>query len=94
MSHTFIQSVVEGDEFYTKMNKNNPPEESPGWTIVLMDRASRFIWELSCGKKDRALFNIAIKRLADLIEQTEDLTLVTDGNADMEKFSLKSAMNF
>ena len=44
-----------------------------------MDRASRFIWELSCGKKNKALFKIAIKRLADLIEQTEDLTLVTDG---------------
>lgn len=79
MSHTFIQSVVEGDEFYTKVNKNTPPEESSGWTIVLMDRASRFIWELSCGKKDKALFKIAIQRLADLIEQTEDLALVTDG---------------
>jgi len=44
-----------------------------------MDRASRFIWELSCGKKDNALFKSAIKRLAELIEQTEDLTLVTGG---------------
>lgn len=79
MSHTFIQSVVEGDEFYTKVNKNTPPEESSGWTIVLMDRASRFIWELSCAKKDKALFETAIKRLAEVIEQTEDLTLVTDG---------------
>lgn len=79
MSHIFIQSVVEGDEFYTKVNKNTPPEESSGWTIVLMDRVSRFIWELSCGKKDKALFEIAIKRLADLIEQTGDLTLFTDG---------------
>jgi len=50
-----------------------------GLTIVLMDRASRFIWELSCGKKDKALVETAIKRLAELIEQTEDLALVTDG---------------
>jgi len=79
MSHTFIQLVVEGDEFYTKVNENTPPEKSSGWTIVLMDRASRFIWELGCGKKDKELFETAIKRLVDLIEQTEDLTLVTDG---------------
>ena len=44
-----------------------------------MDRASRFIWEMSCGKKDKALFETAIERLAELIEKTEDLTLVTDG---------------
>ena len=36
-----------------------------------MDKATRFIWELSCGKKDKALSKIAIKRLADLIEQSE-----------------------
>lgn len=79
MTHTFIQLVIEGDEFYTKVAKNVPADQSSGWTIVLMDRASRFIWELSCGKKDKALFKIAIQRLADLIEQTEDLALVTDG---------------
>lgn len=52
MSHAFVQSVIEGDEFYTKVNKNTPAEKSSGWTIVLMDRASRFIWQMSCGKKD------------------------------------------
>ena len=36
-------------------------------------------WEMSCGKKDKALFETAIERLAELIEKTEDLTLVTDG---------------
>ena len=79
MAHTFIQLVIEGDEFYTKVNKNVPAEESSGWTIVLMDRASRFIWELSCGKKDRSLFEKAIKTLAELVDQTEDITLLTDG---------------
>jgi len=79
MTHTFIQLVIEGDEFYTKVNKNVPAEEFSGWTIVLMDRASRFIWQLSCGKKDRSLFEKAIKTLAELIEQTEDITLLTDG---------------
>ncbi len=32
MAHTFIQLVIEGDEFYTKINKNVPAEESSGWT--------------------------------------------------------------
>ena len=79
MAHTFIQLLIEGDEFYTKVNKNVPAEESSGWTIVLMDRASRFIWELSCGKKDRSLFEKAIKTLAELVDKTEDITLLTDG---------------
>ena len=79
MVHAFIQLVIEGDEFYTKVNKNVPAEKSSGWTIVLMDRASRFIWELSCGKKDRSLFEKAIKTLAELVDQTEDISLVTDG---------------
>ena len=54
--HTFLTQVIEGDEVYTKIERNRPPEESEGWTVVLMDRASRFIWALSCGKKDRDLF--------------------------------------
>ena len=79
MAQTFIQSVIEGDEFYTKVAKNVPADQSSGWTIVLMDRASRFIWELSCGKKDRLLFEKAIETLSKLVAQTEDITLVTDG---------------
>ena len=53
--HEFLESVIEADEAYTKVRKNVPPDRSRGWTIVLMDRASRFIWELQCGKKDRKL---------------------------------------
>ena len=36
--------VIEGDELYTKVKKNVPPEDSRGWTLVLMGIASRFIW--------------------------------------------------
>ena len=79
MAHAYIQLIIEGDEFYTKVHENVPPEESSGWTIVLMDRASRFIWEMSCGKKDRSLFKRAIKTMAELVDQTEDITLLTDG---------------
>ena len=79
MVHAYIEMVIEGDEFYTKVNKNVPPEESEGWTIVLMDRATRFIFEISCGKKDGSFFRKAIETLAQLVEQTDDITLLTDG---------------
>lgn len=38
----FMLRYLEGDELYTKVGQNKPPSESEGWTIVLMDRASRF----------------------------------------------------
>jgi len=53
--HHFLQLVIEGDEAYTKVEKNRPADQSEGWTLLLMDRASRFIWTLECGKKDRKL---------------------------------------
>ena len=77
--HTFITQTIEGDELYTKVEKNGPVEESEGWTILLMECVSRFIWALECGKKDKDLFLLAIRRLADLIDRTGDLTLMTDG---------------
>ena len=75
----FIQLVIEGDELYTKVDKNVSPDESVGWTIVLMDRASRFIFELKCGKKDRSLFKKAIRTIEKLVNNTQDLSLITDG---------------
>jgi transposase-like protein len=77
--HEFIELVLEGDEAYTKVQKNVPPDQSPGWTILLMDRASRFIWALDCGKKDRKLFPKAIKSLDSIARHTHDLSIFTDG---------------
>src|SRR2546426_8525059 len=42
--HAFLAVVIEGDEAYTKVHQNVPPDQSLGWTILLMERASRFIW--------------------------------------------------
>lgn len=75
----FIEQEIEGDELYTKVKQNKPPELSQGWTIVLMERSSRFLWELECGVKDQKLFERAIKVLAEVIEQSEGLSLFTDG---------------
>ena len=79
LCHQFIQLQIEGDELYTKVAENKPAHLSEGWTIVLMDRASRFIWELRCGERERELFKQAIDTLAQVIEQTDDLSLFTDG---------------
>jgi len=79
LSHRFLQQVIEGDEVYTKVNANVPALESEGWTIVLMERASRFLWELQCGPKDHQLFEQTMQRLVQVIHQTGDLSLVTDG---------------
>lgn len=79
LTKTFISQMIEGDESYTKVYKNVPQEESEGWTITLMERATRFIWEMSCGKKDKELFLTAIKQLILVIQKTRDVTLLTDG---------------
>jgi transposase-like protein len=77
--HEFLAVVIEGDEAYTKVHQNVPPDQSLGWTILLMDRASRFIWAWDCGKKDRRLFKKAIKTLNKIVKHTKDLSLFTDG---------------
>lgn len=79
LCHQFLQQFIEGDELYTRVHHNKPPQESEGWTIVLLDRATRFIWELRCGKRERGLFEAAMQTLSQVIEQTEDLALLTDG---------------
>lgn len=79
LCHQFLRQFVEGDELYTKVKANKAPDQSAGWTLVLMDRASRFIWEMKCGQRTRALFQTAIETLQQVIEQTQDLTLITDG---------------
>jgi hypothetical protein len=79
LTHQFLQQLIEGDELYTRVKKNVAPDESQGWTIALMDRATRFLWERQCGRKDRKLFQQAMRLLCDVIQQTSDLTLLTDG---------------
>jgi hypothetical protein len=44
-----------------------------------MDRATRFLWEMHCGRKERKLFKHAMALLGKVIQQTSDLTLLTDG---------------
>jgi transposase-like protein len=79
LMHQFIHQEIEGDELYTKVDKNVPAAVSEGWTIVLMERGSRFLWELHCGRKEKQLFQQALSCLAEVIQQTGSLSLLTDG---------------
>ena len=40
---------------------------------------SFILWDMHCGRKDRKLFKNAMRLLCEVIEQTGDLTLLTDG---------------
>jgi hypothetical protein len=79
LCHQFLQQIIEGDELYTKMAKNVPPDESKGWTIVLLERGTRFLWDLECGRKDRKLFRRSMRTLCRVIKKTDDISLITDG---------------
>lgn len=68
--HQFLNLVIEGDELYTKVNCNRALSDSEGWTIVLIERSSRFLWELECGAKDQQLFEGALRLLCEVIKQT------------------------
>ena len=77
--HQFFQVIIEGDELYTKVGKNTPPDKSLGWTVVLIDRASRFLWEIQCGKNSN-LFRKAIRTMGQLIDRTKDISLIARAN--------------
>src|SRR4030095_9845549 len=55
LTHQFLQQIIEGDELYTRVKKHVAPDASQGWTVVLMDRATRFIWDMHCGRKTRKM---------------------------------------
>jgi len=77
--HNFINLTFEGDELYTVVGKRGEPSDSQGWTAVVMERASRFIVEQRCGEKDAELFRSVMSTVATYIEQSEDVTFLSDG---------------
>ena len=79
LSQSFLGLMVEGDELYTRVNSNRPQQLSEGWTVLLLERASRFVIELNCGEKDNTLFLQAIERFIELVNCTDEISLLTDG---------------
>src|SRR4029453_13046953 len=67
LTHQFLRQLIEGDELYTKVHKKVAPDESQGWTVVLIDRATRFLWDMHCGRKDRKMFKKAMGLLCQVI---------------------------
>lgn len=77
--HDFLKLTFEGDELYTVVGKRGEACDSQGWTTVIMDRASRFIVEQHCGKKDAEMFRHVMNTVAGYIEQSDELTFLSDG---------------
>ena len=55
LCHRFLEQQIEGDELYTKVHHSKLP--------ALMNRATRFIWQLRCGERERELFEAALLAL-------------------------------
>ena len=77
--YEFLSLIFEGDELYTKVEKNREPHESEGWTIVVIERASRYLAILKCGVKQQRLFMKAVETVVSFFEQSEAVALCTDG---------------
>ena len=75
----FLQQLIEGDERYPRVHKQVAPDESPGWTVVLLERATRCMWDRQWGRQDRKVLQKAMRLGGHVIEQTGALTLWTEG---------------
>jgi hypothetical protein len=74
-----LPQLLEGDELYTRVHTQVSPDASQGWTVVLMERATRFIWAMPGGRKNRQMGKKAMRLLCQVSEPTGDLTLLPDG---------------
>jgi hypothetical protein len=72
LTQQFLHQIMEGDELYTSVKQNVAPDASHGWTMVLMERATRLLWDMYCGRKDRTLFKNAMRLLCQVIEGVGD----------------------
>jgi hypothetical protein len=68
-----------GDERYPSVPKTVAPDASPGWTVGWRDRATRFLGDMPWGRNERKMLTKALGLVWQVIEQTGDLTLLTDG---------------
>lgn len=75
--HQYICLTFEGDEVYTRVGKNLPASESEGWTMIVMERSSRYLLEMKCGEKEQALFTHVLKEL--LAYSADDISFFSDG---------------
>ena len=79
LCQTFIRLTFEGDEVYTVVGQRVDPAESTGWTVIILERASRFLVAQQCGRKDATLFKKVMKSVAAHMRRTQDTTFLSDG---------------
>jgi transposase-like protein len=79
LCHEFISLTFEGDELYTITGQRVDACDCQGWTAVVMERASRFIVAQHCGQKDAQLFEEVMNSVASYLEQSGDVTFLSDG---------------
>ena len=79
LCHTFIPLTFEGDEIYTVVGQRIHPADSTGWTAIILERASRFLVDQPCGRKDATLFNKVMRSVAAYVKRTQDITFLSDG---------------
>nr|WP_051308981.1 hypothetical protein [Desulfogranum japonicum] len=75
----FISLTFEGDELYTIVGNRTDPSASKGWTVVIIERSSRFIVDQKCGEKNESLFRAVMEKMCDFIDNTGDVTFFSDG---------------
>lgn len=71
--------TIEGDEIYTRIGENLPPEASEGWTIHFIERESRYWIEAIAGLKNESLFEKGIKSAWYWAQRSETMRWFTDG---------------
>ena len=79
MTPQFLRQSMAGDELDPRVPKKVAPDASPGGPVGLMDRATRLLGDMPCGRKDRKLVNKAMGLVCQVIEHTGARTLWTDG---------------
>jgi transposase-like protein len=86
LCHQFSQLQIEGDELYTKVAENKPAPLSAGWTGVLMNRASRFNWDL--------MKSSWVHYLSDDIKKASRLRLAFDYTVINSAMLISGALSF
>jgi transposase-like protein len=54
--------VIELDELYTKVHHNRPADDSPGWTLIALERATRYWVAVATGERKEALFDSGVSQ--------------------------------
>ncbi|MGB5063517.1 MAG: hypothetical protein WBQ37_07120 [Candidatus Competibacter sp.] len=79
LCHAFIPLTFEEDEIDTGVGQRVDPVESTGWTAIILERASRFLVEQQCGRKDATLFKKVMRSDASHVQRTQNTTFLSDG---------------